>query len=192
ACDGALEGADELRADGLALGLRVSHTVQALQESLALIHGDQLRTGRGDEVVLHLLALPRAQQAVIHEHTGQAVTNGALHDRGGHSGVHATGEATDGATVLADLLTNLPDELLSNVGGGPVLLQASDLREEAFQHLLAVRAVHDLRVVLHTGHAAIQALESSDRRAGGLRGNGETLRGLRDRVAVAHPGLVRT
>ena len=129
---------------------------------------------------------------MIHEHTGQAVTNGALHDRGGHSGVHATGEATDGATVLADLLTNLLDELLSNVGGGPVLLQARDLREEAFQHLLAVRAVHDLRVVLHTGHAAIQALEGSDRRAGGLRGNGETLRGLRDRVAVAHPGLVRT
>ena len=42
----------------------------------------QADAGRGHEVVLHLLGLALAQQAVVHEHAGQAVTDGPLHQRG--------------------------------------------------------------------------------------------------------------
>ena len=182
----ALERADELRADGLALRLRLGHAGELVQERLALVHGDQLRAGGGHEIGLHLLALALAQQAVVHEHAGEAVADGALHQRRRDSGIHATGQGANGA-ALADLLAHVRDQLLGDVGGGPVLLQAGDVGEEAGEHLLAVRGVHDLRVVLHAGELAGGVLERGHRRARGGGGDLEALRRLRDGVAVGHP-----
>ena len=54
---GALEGADELRADSLALFLGVAHASELLQEGRTLVGGNQLGAGRGHEVRFNLLAL---------------------------------------------------------------------------------------------------------------------------------------
>lgn len=148
-----------------------------------------LAPGGGDEVVLHLLALAGAQQAVVDEHAGQTITDGALHECGGHGGVHTAGQRADRVAV-ADLLAHALDELLGDVGGGPVLLQTRDVGEEAGEHLLAVRRVQHLGVVLDAGHALLGALEGGHRRASGGRGGGEAPRGLGHGVAVAHPDLV--
>ena len=183
---GALEGAYELRADGLALRLRLGHAGELVQKRLALVHGDQLRAGGGHEVGLHLLALTLAQQAVVHEHAGQPVADGALHECPRDGGVHAAGQGAD-RTALADLFAHVRDELLGDVGGGPVLLQAGNLGEEAGEHLLAVRGVHDLRVVLHAGELAGGVLERGHGRARSGGGDLEAFRCLRHGVAVGHP-----
>ena len=126
---------------------------------------------------------------MVHEHAGEAVADRALHQRRGDGGVHATGQGANGAAV-ADLLAHLLDELLRDVGSGPVLLQAGDLGEEAGEHLLAVRGVHDLGVVLHAGELLVHALEGGHRCARGGRGDGKALRRLGDGVAVRHPHRV--
>src|SRR5260370_37364664 len=86
---GALEGADELPADDLALALRVGHAGQRGHERPGLVRHRELDAGGGDEVVLDLFGLTLAQQAMVDEHAGQAVTAGALHERGGDRRVHA-------------------------------------------------------------------------------------------------------
>ena len=61
----------------------------ASQEAVRDVDGDQVGAGGGDEVALHLGALPGPQQPVVDEHTRQPVADGALHQRRGHRGVHA-------------------------------------------------------------------------------------------------------
>ena len=59
----------------------------------------QVDAGGGHEVALDLLGLALAQQPVVDEHAGELVADGALHERGGHGGVDAAGEAADGAAA---------------------------------------------------------------------------------------------
>ena len=184
---GALEGTDELRTNRLTLRLRLRHAGELAQEGVTLIHRHQLRAGCGHEVLLHLLALALAQQTVVNEHAGQTVADRALHQRRCDSGVHAARQTTDGVAVGADLGRDSVDKLLCNIRRRPGLLEPRDLREEAGEHLLTVRRVHDLRVVLHTRHTLIRILKGRDRRTLRRRGNLETFRRLRHGIAVAHP-----
>ena len=55
-------------------------------------------------------------------------------------------------------------DAIVHVGGQP-----HTLVEEALEHLLAVRRVHDLGVELHAVDAAARVLERGDRRVGGAR-----------------------
>ena len=55
-----LEGRDDLPTDDLALGLRVGHASQCLEEAGPCIDGLQADAGGGDVVLLDLLALRRA------------------------------------------------------------------------------------------------------------------------------------
>ena len=184
---GALEGTDELRTNRLALRLRLGHAGELAQEGVTLIYRHQLRAGCAHEVLLHLLALALAQQTVVHEHTGQTVADGTLHQRRCDSGVHAARQATDGVAVGADLGGDRVDKLLCDIRRRPGLLEPRDLREEASEHLLTVRRVHDLRVVLHTRHALLRVLKRGDRRTLGRRGDLEAVRRLSHGIAVAHP-----
>ena len=45
--------------------------------------------------MLDLLDLALTQQAVVHEHAGELVTDGLVHQSGGHGGVNAAGQAAD-------------------------------------------------------------------------------------------------
>ena len=86
---GGLEGADELAADDLALGLGLGHARQRVQEALGLVARDDADAHAARVVALHLLALARAQQAVVDEEAGELVADGLVHQRSGHGGVHA-------------------------------------------------------------------------------------------------------
>ena len=162
--DGALEAADELAADDLALALGVGSPRQLAEELVRGVDGEELRAGRGDEVALHLLALAGAQQSVVDEHTGQPVADGALHQGGGDRGVDAAGQPADRPAV-ADLGAHLLDEGVGDVGGCPCRVDAGEFVQEPAEHLLAVRGVHHLGVVLDAGQAARRVLERRDRRA---------------------------
>ena len=88
---GLLESTDELLADDLALAFRLRHTLERGEEVLGSVDGDELDAGRLDEIMLDLLGLALAQQAMVHEHAGQLVADRLVHESGGNSGIHAAG-----------------------------------------------------------------------------------------------------
>lgn len=183
---GLLEDADELAADDLPLGLRVGDAGERAQEALLRVDDLQLHAGGGDEVLLDLLGLALAHQAVVDVHAGQLGADGLLDEGRGDRGVHAAGEAADGALV-ADLLADGRDLLLDDVAGGPAGLEAGAAVEEVLQHLLAVRGVHDLGVVLDPVQLLLVVLEGGDGDDVRRRGDAEALGGGRAGVAVGHP-----
>jgi hypothetical protein len=79
-----LEDIDEQAADDLALLLGVGHAGQLAQEQLAGIHADHLGVQLAGEHVHHHVAFVQAQQAVVDEHAGQLVADGAVDQRRGH------------------------------------------------------------------------------------------------------------
>ena len=87
---------------------------ERVQEPLARVDDLELHAGRGDEVLLDLLGLARAQQPVVDEHAGQLAADGLLHERRGDGGVDAAGQPADHAGVAdlrADLLDLLGDDV---------------------------------------------------------------------------------
>ena len=105
---GFLEGADELLADDLALALGLGDALERFEEVVGGVDGDQSDAGGGDEVVLDLLDLAFAQQAVVDEHAGELVADGLVDEGGGDCGVDTAGQAADHFGV-ADLLADLGD-----------------------------------------------------------------------------------
>src|SRR5262245_50355296 len=69
----ALEDANELPPDDLALLLRVGDAAQALEEVLLSPDDHQRHLQVTPEGLLHLLGLVVAQEAVVHEHAGEPV-----------------------------------------------------------------------------------------------------------------------
>jgi hypothetical protein len=123
---------------------------------------------------------------VVDEHTGQSVTDGALHQGRRDRRIHPTGQPADG-TAIADLGPYLLDQGVGDVGGRPRRVDARELVQEPTQHLLSVGRVHHLGVVLHPRELPGAIFERSD---WGARTDGndlETLGSFGDRVPVAHP-----
>ena len=186
---GGLEGADELAADDLALLLGVVDPGERVEE---LVGGVDDVEGVEDllEVAPDLLGLALAHHPVVDVDAGEAVADGALHDRGGDGGVDAAGQRADRAALLADLLADPLDLLLDDVDHRPGLPAAGDLVQEVLEDLLAVLGVQDLGVPLDAGEAAAGVLEGRDRGVVGGGQDGEALGGRLDRVAVRHPDVV--
>lgn len=183
---GLLEDPDELPADDLPLLLGVADPGQRGQEAVLGVDDLQLDAGGGHEVLLDLLGLALALKAVVNVDAGQLLADGLLHDRGSHRGVHAAGQRADGA-LGADLGADRGDLLLDHAGGGPARLDARAAVEEVLQHLLAVRGVHDLRVVLDAVELLLVVLEGGDRDHVRGRGDREALGGGGAGVTVRHP-----
>ena len=181
-----LEDADELGADRLALGLGLAHALELLQEAPLGVDGDERDLEGVAERADDLLALVLAHQAVVDEHAGELVADGAVHEQRGDGGVHAAGEPADDAPVT-DLAADARDLVLDDRRRRPRRLAAADLGQEARQDLLAVGRVHDLGVELDAVDAALHVLDGGDGR--GARGGqrGEARRRLEDGVAVGHP-----
>ena len=181
-----LEGANELLADDLALLLRLAHALERGEEVLGSIHGDELDAGGLDEVMLDLLGLALTQQTVVHEHAGQLVADGLVHQRGGDGGVDAAGQAADHLCV-ADLFTDLRHLIIDDAGSVPIGTKAGAFMQEGFDELLAHRRVLDLRMPLHAVQFACRILHGGHRCAFGVRKHFEAFRGLFHGDAMAHP-----
>ncbi len=185
----ALEGADELAADDLALLSGSLTPASASRKWSAASTMTRLRAGGGDEVALDLLGLALAQQAVVDEDAGQLVADGPLHQRRGDRGVDAAGQPAD-HPLAADLGRTCCDLLVDDVRRRPGRAHPGDVVQEVLEHLLPVRGVQHLGVELHAGQPPGPVLERRHRRA---RADGQHVEpGGRggDRVAVAHPHLL--
>ena len=124
------------------------------------VHGvdhHQPHPGGRDEVLLDLLGLPRAQQPVVDEDAGRLVPHRALHQGGGHGGVHPARQPADHVRV-AHLLTDHRDRVVDDVGGRPVRGAAGDVVQEPLEHLLTGLGVQHLGVPLDTGEAGVDVL----------------------------------
>jgi hypothetical protein len=183
---GLLEDPDELSPDDLALLFRVTDPGERGQEAVLGIDDHQVDPGRVDEVLLDLLGLAGAQQAVVDEDTGQLVTDRALDERSRHRGVHATGEATDDPR-LTDRAAHLLDEFFDDIGRGPVAGEPGASPQEVLEDLLAEGRVHDLGVPLNAIEPTGIVLERSHRRPSSRGRHAHALRGHGHRVAVRHP-----
>ena len=141
--------------------------------------------------MLDLLDLPLAQQTVIHEHAGELVADGLVHQGGGHGGVHAAGQAADHLGV-AHLGADLGHLVLDDAGGVPIRAKAGALMQEGLDELLPHRRVLDLRMPLHTVQLARGILHGGHRRALGVRKHLEALGCGLHGHAMAHPhALIR-
>jgi hypothetical protein len=123
---------------------------------------------------------------VVDEHARQPVTDGPLHQCGGHRGVDPTGQTAD-RPPIADLLAHLLDERVGDVRRRPCRVDTGEFVQESVEYLLAVRGVHHLWVVLHTCQSLGPILERRDGRTRAGCDNVEPLRRGGDGVAVAHP-----
>jgi len=185
-----LEHADELATDRLALLFRVDDAGPRGEEPRRSVDDLQPHAGRRDEVTLDLLRLALAQQPVVDEYARESVTDRTLHQRRRNGAVDATRQPADD-TLAADLRADSLDLLLDDVDHRPGRRAAGDVVEEAFEHLLPVRRVHDLRMELHARQRPRQVLEPGDARAVGLGGHDESGRRRPHRVAVRHPHRLR-
>ena len=146
----------------------------------------ELDAGGLDEVPLDLVGLALAEEPVVDEHAGEAVTDGPLHEGGGHGGVDAARQPAH-HPLVADRGRDLRDLLLDDAGHRPGGLQAGDVEEEVLEHGLALLGVEHLGVELHAGRPAGEVLEGGDLGAGRTGRDREALGGGGHRVAVAHP-----
>ena len=91
----------------------------AVEELLARVDRDEAHAGRGDVVLLDLLALVLAQQTVVDEDADELVADGLVHERRGDGRVDAAREPADHAAG-ADLLADARDLLGDDVAAVPV------------------------------------------------------------------------
>ena len=173
-------------ADDLALLLRLAHTLQGGEEVFGGVHGDELDAGRLDEIMLDLLGLALAQQTVVHEHAGELLADGLMHQSRRDGGVDAAGQAANHLCV-ADLLADFLDLVLDDVGRVPVIAEAGALVQEVLDELLAHRSVLDFRMPLHAVQFAGLVLHGGDRCAFGVGEHFEAFRRGLDGHAMAHP-----
>ena len=96
----------------------------------------------------------QAQQAVVDEHAGQLVADGAVDERGGHAGIDAARQAQD-HLLVAHLGADGLHGFLDVVAHHPVGAGAADVEHEAIQHRPALHGVRDLGVELHAVEAAL-------------------------------------
>ena len=160
---GALEAADELAPDDLALLLGVGDAGERVEELLLGVDRDEADARRGDVVLLDLATLVGAQQAVVDEDADELVADRLVHDRGRDGRVDAAGEAADHAR-RADLLADAGDLLGDDVAAVPVGGDAGGAVQEVLEHGLAERRVLDLGVPLHAVELAGVARERGDGR----------------------------
>ncbi len=76
-----------------------------------------------------LLGLALAQQTVVHEHAGELLADGLMHQSRRDGGVDAAGQAANHLGV-ADLLADFLDLVLDDVGRVPVIAEAGALVQE--------------------------------------------------------------
>jgi hypothetical protein len=182
-----LEYPDELAADDLALLLGVGDAGQRVEEPVGRLDDLEAYAGRRDEILLDLLGLALAQQAVVDEDARQPVADRALDQSRGDGGVDAAGEAAD-RPLAADLRADPLDLLVDDVDHRPRRPAAGTLVQEVLEHVHALGAVQHLRVELHAVQPLVVVLEHGDRRAVGRRGDGEAGR----RIVTLSPWLIQT
>jgi len=183
-----LENIHKEATDDLALLLGLAHAGQAGEEEVARVHANDARVQFALEHLHDMIALVQAQEAVVHEHAGELVANGAVNQGGGNRGVHAAGEAQDDLFV-AHLLADGVHGFLNVVAHDPIGLGRADLQHKALEQGPPLHGVGDFGVELHGVEMAIDVGHAGNGTARGAGHELEAGRHFGDFVPVAHPDL---
>ena len=174
--------------DDFAFGFGLAHTGELAQEEIAGVHADNPGVQLALEHLHDHVAFVQAQQAMINEHAGELIANGAMNEGRRHRGINPTGEAEDDL-MLTHLLANAGHGLGNVIAHHPVGLGLANAQGESLQNGLALNGMRDLGVEL-------KCIEATDlighaRNRAGLGGGHELEPGrqLGDLVAMAHPDL---
>src|SRR5690554_864934 len=187
-CGFSIEHINKGITDDLALLLRIVLALELGQEQVFGIGTDNLYAHIAGEHVHHLVAFVQAQQAVVHEHAGQLLTDGLVQKRSGDRGINTTGQAQQ-HLVGTHLLANLANGIVNDLGRGPQSLTTGDGQDKVLEDALALQGVSDFRVELNTVQVAAQVLHGGNRCAFGRRQQLEAFRHGNYFVAVAHPDV---
>mmetsp|Transcript_4305 Transcript_4305/g.16087 ORF Transcript_4305/g.16087 Transcript_4305/m.16087 type:complete len:381 (-) Transcript_4305:77-1219(-) len=182
-----LEDLDELRADRLALLLRVRHALELGEEPGGVVNLGHREVQVVLEHLHHAFTLLVPQQAVIHEAAVQPVADGLVHQRRSHRGVHASGQRADDVVIRSHLLVDDGDLLVEDVLHRPPGFNLGDVKEEVADRLEPALGVRHLGVVLKAEDLAIGVLDGHHGARVGLAHAFESLRKLHGFVAVGHP-----
>ena len=182
-----VEDLDEGGTDGLAFGLGIGDTLQLLQEQRPGMDADHVQPHLLIGVE-HLPKLILAQQAVIHEDTGQVVANRLVEQHGSHGAVHAARQAQDDL-VVAQLLAKRRHGILHKGGRCPVALASTDAQGEVLEKLRPFLGMEHLGMELHgVGLLAVDGIGGVLHIFGG-GDHPSPFRQTGDGVAMAHPHL---
>ena len=147
-----LKHAHELRADDLALSLRVGHAAERRKEALLCVGADEVQVA-ALERLFDLVSLVLAHETVIDEDAVELAGDGLGEQRSAHGGIHTAGEAEDDMRV-ADLRAHAFDKLKLEVFQIIIPRRAAGVIEEAADHGGAVGRAFDLGVELEGIEAA--------------------------------------
>ena len=184
-----VEDGDELRADDFSLFLRLRHSCELAQETLARVHGNDLQAKFFAQIFLDVDEFVLAQNAVVDEDARQLISDGAMHQHRRHRRIHATGEAADDVPA-ADLLANRGHGGFDKACRGPVAACPADVKDKVSDDLRPQGRVMNLGVKLHRPDAAL-CIFNSCQCVGGDSDATEADGQLQRFVAVAHPDSQR-
>ena len=149
------------------------------------IHAEILR-----EHLHHILRFIQAQQAVIDKHAGELIANGAVNERRRHRRIHAAGK-TQNHLIIADLRANLLDRFLNIIRHRPAWPRLANIQNKTIKQRLALLRMRNLRMKLNAIKMPGRIFHHGNRTRRRLANNTETLRQLRNLVAMTHPYIQR-
>ena len=158
------------------------------QELVGRVHADHLGVQLAHKHVHDHVALVQAQQAVVDEHAGELVADGAVDQRRSHRRIDPAGQA-ENHLFVAHLLADLLHRFFNVVAHHPVGPGGADVEHKALQHGPALHRVGDLGVKLHGVEVPCLVGHAGDGATVGAGHELEAWRQLGDLVAVAHPHL---
>ncbi len=147
-----------------------------------------LACSRPANISITIVAFVQAQQAVVDEHAGQLVADGAVDQRRGHARIDAARQAED-HLLVAHLLADARHRLGDVVAHDPVGLAPQMPSTKRSSSARPCTRVRDLGVELHAVVAARLVGHAGDRAARRAGHQLEARRQRGDLVAVAHPHL---
>ena len=134
--------------DNLTFLFRICHTCQVGKEFLTGIDAYHIES-QHLVVFHHLRKLILAQHTVIHEDTGQVLTNGSIQQDSCNRGVHTTGKTQD-YTIRTQLCLQFCYSRIHKRGCTPLLFRTADIHHEILEQLCSLKRVEHLRMELHS------------------------------------------
>ena len=125
---------------------------------------------------------------MIHKHTRELGTDGAVEQCRQHRGIHPSGQSQQDL-VAADLGAHPRHAVLDDVAGGPIRRAAGNLAHESPQDFAALQGMRNLRMKLQAVQSPRLVGHGGERRIV-ARADGLEPRRRRDHaIAVTHPHI---
>ena len=185
---GLFKNTDELRADDLALLLRIGNPLELAKEATGSIDDLEADLEITPEEFVYRIPLAEAQEAVVNKDAGELVTDRLVNERGRHGGIDPSAQAQND-TAITDLIADLGADALNEGTHGPVALTAANAVKEVLEDCLAPGGVVHLGMKLHAVDLPLRIRNDGVRGVLRRPNRGKALGQLFHTVAVAVPDI---